>query len=63
MFVCICQGITDEQIRQAVREGKVTLKEVKQQLQVAAQCGRCTRMTQTIIDQELAESANYYQVA
>ncbi|MFM2481922.1 (2Fe-2S)-binding protein [Celerinatantimonas sp. YJH-8] len=63
MFVCICQGITDEQIRKAVREGNISVKEIKQQLQIATQCGRCIKATQAIINQELEASANYYQVA
>ena len=63
MYVCICQGVTDTQIRQAVREGDTTFAQVRQHLKVANQCGRCSRMVKQIINEELANSASYYRVA
>lgn len=66
MFVCVCQGITDTQIRQAVQEGKTSLGQVGQHLHVAQQCGRCGQMTKMIINQELeklAQQADFYEVA
>jgi bacterioferritin-associated ferredoxin len=41
MYVCVCQGITDRQIRRAVDQGARTLQDVQQKLPVAACCGRC----------------------
>lgn len=41
VYVCICHGITDRQIRRAVDQGARTLSEVRKQLPVAACCGRC----------------------
>ncbi|CAG9295333.1 (2Fe-2S)-binding protein [Celerinatantimonas diazotrophica] len=66
MFVCICQGVTDSQIRQAVNEGKTSLAQIQQHLHVAQHCGRCTQATKTIIRQEiekLAQQADFYEVA
>ncbi len=41
MYVCICQGITDSQIRQAAREGARTLGDLRRELGVGSECGRC----------------------
>ncbi|MFT6276087.1 MAG: bacterioferritin-associated ferredoxin, partial [Halioglobus sp.] len=41
MYVCICKGITDTQIRAAVEDGASSLREVRNTLGVASQCGKC----------------------
>lgn len=55
MFVCICQGITDSQIKNAVAEGAMSVREVSQQLSVAKQCGKCALSTRQIVNQELSK--------
>ncbi|MGL5073155.1 MAG: (2Fe-2S)-binding protein, partial [Aeromonas salmonicida] len=49
MYVCLCRGITDTQIRKAVQAGKSEFRQLKQSLEVGAQCGKCVRMTMEII--------------
>ncbi|HWG76305.1 MAG TPA: bacterioferritin-associated ferredoxin [Steroidobacteraceae bacterium] len=49
MYVCICRGVTDSQIRRAVDEGAASLSQVRRQLAVAACCGRCAPMARDII--------------
>ena len=49
MYVCICRGITDSQIRRVVDRGAVSLAQVKRELAVAACCGRCAPMARDII--------------
>ena len=41
MYVCICNGITDRDIRQAAAAGASTLNDLTRELGVAAGCGRC----------------------
>jgi bacterioferritin-associated ferredoxin len=41
MYVCVCHGITDRQLRSAVDQGARSLGEVQMQLPVGACCGRC----------------------
>lgn len=41
MYVCICQAVTDSQIRQAAQAGATTLKDLRRDLGVTADCGRC----------------------
>lgn len=41
MYVCVCNAVTERQIRQAISEGAVTLRQLKHKLDVAGQCGSC----------------------
>lgn len=42
-YVCLCNGITDEQVRRAVCCGARRPKEVYESAGHRAQCGKCTR--------------------
>ena len=46
MFVCLCNGITESQIRAAASTGISTLEELTDRLGVASQCGQCGAMAQ-----------------
>jgi bacterioferritin-associated ferredoxin len=41
MYVCICQAVTDKDIRQAAREGVRTLEDLGDTLGVGTCCGTC----------------------
>jgi bacterioferritin-associated ferredoxin len=41
MIVCVCRRVSDHDIRQAAREGAVSLECLRLELGVATQCGRC----------------------
>lgn len=49
MYICVCHGITDRQIRTAVEQGATTLGEVQRQLPVAGCCGRCETAASELI--------------
>lgn len=57
MYVCLCKGVTDSQIRQAVDSGATSLRQVRQQLGVGSQCGKCSCLAQEILDGALQEGA------
>ncbi|AUY09401.1 hypothetical protein C3F36_07425 [Aeromonas sp. ASNIH2] len=68
MYVCLCRGITDNQIRKAVQAGKTEFRQLKQSLEVGAQCGKCVRMAMEIIATEIDKMRSeqaplYYEVA
>ena len=58
MYVCICNAITDKQIRRAARNGVYSLYELRGTLGVAAGCGSCARTAQEILDEELAGTSS-----
>lgn len=41
MFVCLCNVLTDAQVREAASAGAVRPSEIYQACGCAAQCGRC----------------------
>lgn len=41
MYVCVCNRVTDSQIREAADQGAKTLECLSRQLKVATCCGRC----------------------
>ncbi len=41
MYVCLCKGITDSQIRMAVADGATSLRQVRDALGVSTECGKC----------------------
>ncbi|MCA1938720.1 MAG: (2Fe-2S)-binding protein [Dechloromonas sp.] len=41
MYVCVCQAVTDRQIREAAESGARTLKDLRRDLGVTRDCGRC----------------------
>ena len=53
MYVCICQGITDAQIRAAAAAGATTLDAVRHTLGVASQCGQCGSLASEILTESL----------
>ncbi|MEM1110938.1 MAG: bacterioferritin-associated ferredoxin [Pseudomonadota bacterium] len=53
MYVCICKGITDTQIRAAVQDGAGSIREVRNTLGVASQCGKCGVLAREIVRESL----------
>jgi bacterioferritin-associated ferredoxin len=41
MYVCICNAVTERQVRECARDGACSLEELALQLGVGAGCGRC----------------------
>lgn len=61
MYVCICKGITDTQIRAAVQDGASSLRELNSALGVASQCGKCGIMARDIVRESLNDLAESSQ--
>ncbi|MFI4867317.1 MAG: (2Fe-2S)-binding protein [Steroidobacterales bacterium] len=49
MYVCVCHGITERQIRRAVEQGASTLGDVQMKLPVGGCCGRCENCAREVI--------------
>ena len=54
MYVCICNSVTDGDIREAVDEGISTLDELRDELKVSSCCGRCADCARDVLHQALA---------
>ena len=53
MYVWLCKGITDTQIRAAVQDGATSMREVSSTLGVASQCGKCGVLARDIVRESL----------
>lgn len=63
MYVCLCHGVTDKTIKQAVIENGVgSMRELRTSLNVGAQCGRCVQMAQEIIDSTIVDENLFKEV-
>jgi len=51
MYVCICKQITCGQIRAAASEGIDSVRDLKERLGVASQCGKCAGCARGILEQ------------
>ena len=51
MYVCICNAITDRQIRRAAESGASDLWDLQRELGVAAGCGSCKEMASAILSE------------
>jgi len=49
MYVCICNAVTDKQIRRAAASGVDNLYELREHLGVASNCGSCVAQAQSIL--------------
>jgi bacterioferritin-associated ferredoxin len=57
MYVCICNAVSDGDIREAVRAGARSMRELQEGLKVATQCGRCSCCARDCLERALAEQA------
>jgi bacterioferritin-associated ferredoxin len=49
MYICICNGITDRDIREAAAAGASTLNDLRRELGVAAGCGCCASCAHAVL--------------
>ena len=57
MYICLCKAITDNQIREAVENGATRFGQVRQELGLASQCGKCGIMAKEIVQESLNDLA------
>lgn len=55
MYVCVCKGITDHQIRAAAHEGVSSVDELRDCLGVASRCGKCSALAADVLHESLLE--------
>ena len=54
MYVCICNGITDHDIRQAAEAGCESMAELTMRTGAGSCCGSCVEMASDLLDQTRA---------
>jgi bacterioferritin-associated ferredoxin len=51
MYVCICNGVTDSQIRQAAEAGCRSMSELTMRTGAGATCGSCVEVATALLDE------------
>jgi bacterioferritin-associated ferredoxin len=49
MYICICNGITERDIREAAAAGARTIKDLQRELGVCAGCGKCASCARAVL--------------
>lgn len=55
MYVCVCSGVTEEQIRTAVCAGASSVPDLGACLGVATGCGSCRSFAAQVLDETLGQ--------
>ena len=55
MYVCLCQGVTDHQIREAIYEGCCSYRDVRVATGVGTQCGKCACEAKQLVRETLSD--------
>jgi bacterioferritin-associated ferredoxin len=58
MYVCICNAVTDREIRQCVALGARTFEQVRDCLGVSTCCGRCEPIAREIVVEREARAGS-----
>jgi bacterioferritin-associated ferredoxin len=49
MYVCLCQSVTDKEIRRAAARGVSSLEQLREELGVASCCGCCAPTAEAVL--------------
>ena len=56
MYICVCKGVTDTAIREAVHRGTADrMRDLKVNLGVSEQCGICACHAKQVLEQALMQ--------
>ena len=62
MYVCICNAVTDKQIRKAAESGVQDLWGLQRELGVGSGCGACKEMASEILGESRRAKARFEPV-
>jgi bacterioferritin-associated ferredoxin len=50
MYICLCNAITEREIRACAEEGACTLGDLEHRLGLGAGCGRCKHLAREVLN-------------
>jgi bacterioferritin-associated ferredoxin len=63
MYVCLCNAVTDKEIKEAVlKDGVGNIRDLRDKMTIANQCGKCSQLTQSIIDSTIVDESLFKEV-
>ena len=55
MYICLCHGVSDKKIEQAIDDGARSMRDLTKELKVGSQCSKCCNCTKKILNQKLID--------
>lgn len=63
MYVCICKGITEQQIKTCADQGAASLRDLYRELSVGSQCGKCVSVAKQVLNSAQCNQSLCYDAA
>ena len=60
MYVCICKAVSEQDIRDAAARGAHSLKDLRRELGVASECGKCAEDARHCLKKALEETGHQH---
>jgi bacterioferritin-associated ferredoxin len=54
MLVCICNGISDKDIKNAIHEGATGFSDIRASMKVGSGCGQCVAFAKALVDETIS---------
>ncbi len=58
MYVCVCHGITEKDIQQAIDDGATHIKDLRETHELGSECGKCIYLAARMV-RDGAKDLNY----
>ncbi len=58
MYICICNKVTDKEIKNAANSGANSMKDLRNSLNVGTSCGQCSSCAKGLLKEYLSSSNN-----
>ncbi|WP_027859006.1 (2Fe-2S)-binding protein [Marinobacterium jannaschii] len=49
MYICICNDVTDRQVREALDQGARSMRDLNKELNVGSKCGKCVSAARQVM--------------
>ncbi len=58
MYICICNGVTERDVRQAIDGGASNIRDLNRSLQVGSCCGKCVCLARDLLRTQSKSNAS-----
>ena len=63
MYVCVCNSVTDSDIRQAVRDGVSDIGQLGERTGCSTGCGCCAELAGAVLEEAMRERHSFLPMA
>lgn len=60
MYICLCHGVTEKHIEDAIVNGARCMNDLRSLLRVTAKCGRCASCARACLQESIASNQSQY---